>query len=474
MRLPASRPHRLKTMVNLVLKFVGAARAAGLRVSTSEVLDCLDHLALIDVLDESQFAATLRANFAKSRREQAHFERLYHLFFHELRRDESIALSGPLGSRIQAALQALKEQAVDSAAGEAVLDFLGGDPAPLLGQISAIGGKGDEGAGAGMGGNLGAVSRRLGIFLALNAAEAALGAYLTEQRGEIPWEQRRDLKAHFAERLDSARRLLSRDRIASDQRLVKTAAPRKLQNDLGEVHFASLTPREVESMREIIEQLVRKINDTISRRRAARRRGVLDVKKTLRRSAAYQGIPLEIFFRQRPPRRAKIVALCDVSGSVWSAARFMLNMLYSLQDCFTQVRSFIFVAGIEEVTGVFENHEINRAIEKILKEADIQYDAATDYGATLRQFRRQHMDILNKKTTLIVIGDGRSNYSNPEEGILEQIQQRCRRVIWLNPETRMFWYTGDSEMRAYEAFCDEVRPCQNLNQLLAFITSLVL
>ena len=152
----------------------------------------------------------------------------------------------------------------------------------------------------------------------------------------------------------------------------------------------------------------------------------------------------------------------------------MLNMLYSLQECFTQVRSFVFVAGLEEVTKIFEDCEINQAIEKVLKEANIEYNAATDYGLTLRQFNQQYMDILNKKTTLIIIGDGRTNYANPEDHILAEMRERSRRVIWLNPETQYFWYTGDSEMRTYQACCDEVRPCQNLNQLLDFIKSLVL
>jgi uncharacterized protein with von Willebrand factor type A (vWA) domain len=152
----------------------------------------------------------------------------------------------------------------------------------------------------------------------------------------------------------------------------------------------------------------------------------------------------------------------------------MLNMLYSLQECFTQVRSFIFVAGLEEVTEVFKRHEINVAIDKILKDAGIDYNAATDYGRTLREFKHRYVDILNRQTTVIVIGDGRSNYTNPEERILAEMRERSRRLIWLNPETPQFWCTGDSEMRAFQAVCDEVRPCQNLNQLLAFITSLVL
>ena len=138
------------------------------------------------------------------------------------------------------------------------------------------------------------------------------------------------------------------------------------------------------------------------------------------------------------------------------------------------MRSFVFVAGLDEVTRVFEDHEINQAIEKILKEASIEYNAATDYGLTFRQFKNRYMDILNKKTTLIIIGDGRTNYANPQEKILDEMRERSRRVIWLNPETPYFWYTGDSEMRTYMECCDEVRPCQNLNQLLEFIESLVL
>jgi uncharacterized protein with von Willebrand factor type A (vWA) domain len=138
------------------------------------------------------------------------------------------------------------------------------------------------------------------------------------------------------------------------------------------------------------------------------------------------------------------------------------------------VRSFIFVAGVEEVSEVFKQHAVNPAIDKILKEVAIDYNAATDYGRSLTNFRRDYMDVLTRQTTLIIIGDGRCNYTHPEDRILAEMRARSRRLIWLNPESRQFWYTGDSEMRVFEAVCDEVRPCQNLNQLLKFITSLVL
>jgi hypothetical protein len=460
-------------MVNLILKFVAISRAAGLRVSTSEVLDCLNQIELIDILDEPQFGAVLRANFAKSRREQFHFNRLYDLFFHELRQESNITHADPLADQIQNTLQALSPVQNGNDASQAVLDFLGGDPQAFLEQMQPGLLEGD-GKGGGMGSNLGPMVQRLELMLQINALQDALAQFLIDQRDRMRWETRRDLKDLFEARLDSARRLLTRQpRPFGDDSQITTSYQQHLDR-LGEVHFASLSKKEVETMREVIEQLVRKLKDTASRRYAVKKRGPLDVKKTLRRAAGYQGIPLELFFRNRPPRKAKIVTLCDVSGSVWSAARFMLNMLYSLQECFTQVRSFVFVAGLEEVTKIFEDCEISQAIEKVLREANIEYNAATDYGLTLRQFKQQYMDILNKKTTLIVIGDGRTNYGNPEERILEEMRQRSRRVIWLNPETQYFWYTGDSEMRTYQACCDEVRPCQNLNQLLEFIKSLVL
>jgi len=460
-------------MVNLVLKFVSISRAAGLRISTSEVLDCLRQLQLVDILEEAQFAAVLRSNFAKSRREQFHFDRLYALFFHELRQESNIARADPLAEQMREVLQALAPEHSGNGATQALLDFLRGDPLAFFERLRQATPP-DGGKGGGVGGNLGPMIRRLELMLQVNALENSLLGFLAAQRDQLHWETRRDLKELFQARLASARRLLSgQPRPFGDDRRPAVSYRQHLER-LGEVHFASLTKKEVAGMREVIEQLVRKLKDIAGRRHAPKNRGTLDVKKTLRRAAGYQGTPVALFFRKPPRRKTKIVTLCDVSGSVWSAARFMLNMLYSLQECFTQVRSFVFVAGLDEVTQVFEEFEINQAIEKVLREADIEYNAATDYGLTLRQFKMHYMDILNKKTTLIIIGDGRSNYGNPEDQILEEMREKCRRLIWLNPETRYFWYTGDSEMRAYEACCDEVHPCQNLNQLLDFIKSLVL
>ena len=350
---------------------------------------------------------------------------------------------------------------------------MGDDPSPFLEALRRIGTTG-EGSPGGIGGNLGPVTQRLEMMLALRDIKAELSEFLNENRSRIPWEDRRDLTSHFEDRLEAARRLLMENPRPEYDPAKHVKSYDSHLKELGKISFASLTPAEVAEVRELIAQLVRKFKDTVNRRYAKSNRGLLDVKKTLRCSAKYQGIPMEIFFRGRPPRKGKIITLCDLSGSVWSAARFMLNMLYSLQECFTQVRSFVFVAGLDEVTRIFENFEINHAIDKVLSEAKIDYNAATDYGQTFRDFEKDYMDILNKKTTLIIIGDGRTNYTNPEEDILDRMRDRCRRIIWLNPETEIFWNSGDSVMHLYQEYCHEVRPCQNLNQLIDFIKDLVL
>jgi len=177
-------------MVNLILKFVALCRAAGLRVSTSEVLDCLDHLELVDILDELQFAAVLRANFAKSRREQLHFNRLYELFFHELRQESNIAQADPLADRLQDALQALSPGPNSNDASQAVLDFLAGDPQAFFEQLQPGLFEGD-GKGGGMGSNLGPMVQRLELLLQINAVEDALAQLKeanNEKREPVPWQ----------------------------------------------------------------------------------------------------------------------------------------------------------------------------------------------------------------------------------------------------------------------------------------------
>jgi len=459
-------------MVKLIQQFVSCCRAAGMRVSTSEVLDSLNQMKLINPTDESQFRSLLRANFAKSMRDVQHFDRLYHLFFHEMRMDTTdIKQAVSYAGQIKKAAGILKQMPHDDAVYDAVVDFMQGNPMSLLREMRRIQ---TEEEVTMLRFNLGPLGNRLNVMIQINKAASAAKDLVEDNYAKTDSVAGRELAAYFEERVAAARSILAYEPHQGDSGTRKTKTEEQKIKGLGEKSFSSFTREEVEEMREAIDKLVRKLKNIVSRRYAVRNRGSIDVKKTLRASAKYNGVPVEIKYRRRSKRKSKIVTLCDVSGSVWAAARFMLNLLYSLQDCFDKVNSFVFIDQLSDVTPIFEEHEINEAIRMVLEKSDINYNASTDYGETLRNFKKDHMELLTKKTTLIIVGDGRTNYMNPEDAILGQMREKCRRVIWLNPEQENLWGSGDSEIRSYTPHCHEVRQCRNVNQLFTFIEELVL
>ncbi len=460
-------------MVNLVLKFAQSCRAAELGVSTAEVLDTIRQLEYIEVLDESQFRTVLRSNFSKSRRDQGLFDSLYDLFFHDMCEDACMIRPDAPNHPLEHLFDELKRENQDDEIFQAITDFLAGDAAGYIALIHKIQVQPDVQTGV-VKSNLASVSNKLSVMLKLNRVREAAARFSGDIYGPAGNEERKRVDLFLNHRLNRAFEMLQEDPRPKNDSMKQVLSREKRLGEMGERSFASLSPREVEDMRALIDQLARKLRDIVSRRYKARKKGVLDVKKTLRRSAGHQGVPIDVRYREKPPRKGRVVTLCDVSGSVWSAARFMLNMLYSLHDCFSQIRSYVFVSGLAEVSDIFEHYEINDAIERVMTHPDIRYQELTDYGETFRRFQQHHMDQLTRKTTLIIVGDGRSNYLNPQEAILEEMRKKSRRIIWLNPEDPSLWNTGDSEMHRYKACCHELRSCRNLNQLFEFVEDLVL
>jgi uncharacterized protein len=167
------------------------------------------------------------------------------------------------------------------------------------------------------------------------------------------------------------------------------------------------------------------------------------------------------------------MVLCDVSDSVRNVSRFMLQFVYSLQDLYSKVRSFIFVADVGEITRLFQEQDINDAIHTALHGNIINVYAHSDFGRAFKAFHRDFLPAVNKRTTVLILGDGRNNYNLPHEWVLRDVQQRAKQVIWLNPENRMTWGFGDSEMDRYAPYCTLVEECRNLNQLYRVIDRVV-
>ena len=157
-----------------------------------------------------------------------------------------------------------------------------------------------------------------------------------------------------------------------------------------------------------------------------------------------------------------MVALCDVSGSVAAAAQFLLLLLHSLREVMSDLRAFAFSSHLEDVDDLLAGRPFEDAAAGILERIGFR---PTDYGRTLADLEESHLDLIDRRTTLIVLGDARNNRGDPRTASLATLSQRAKRVIWLNPEPRSFWGTGDSEMLRYLPFCNVARVCNTLRHL---------
>ena len=240
-------------------------------------------------------------------------------------------------------------------------------------------------------------------------------------------------------------------------------------DDIAERNLFQLTDRDIRSMRPEVDRLAGKLKDRLSLRFRHGDRGRFDLKSTFRKNIGYGGPLPEVHFRKKKPARPQVVALCDVSGSVRNFSRFMLLFLYTLKEVISRVRSFIFVGDLAEVTRLFQEYDLNEAVSLAAAGYGLAYPFGTDYGASFAQFTDEHLTTVTSKTTVIILGDARTNRLPPRVDALEAIADRARKVIWLNPESSLTWSLGDSVMHLYRPLCTTVAECGNLVQLARVI-----
>ncbi|MBP9020585.1 MAG: VWA domain-containing protein [Syntrophobacterales bacterium] len=247
-----------------------------------------------------------------------------------------------------------------------------------------------------------------------------------------------------------------------------------IEDYLRNIKLSNLEQRYYHQMQGIIQRMVKRLNDLYSRKRKPARRGHLDFKQTIRDNVAYQGLLFNPRWKKVKVEKPNVVAICDISRSVSRLVRFFLLFLYGLNREIINVRSFIFCSNLAEVTDIFEQYPIEEAVARIQAGTDIPVLLArTDYDRTLRDFKERYLDAVTHKTTVLFLGDARNNYNNPQTQILKMLSERCKKLIWLNPETKPFWGTGDSEMLRYAPYCHVLKECNTLNHLERVVQSLL-
>ncbi|GAB3300790.1 VWA domain-containing protein [Parasphingorhabdus pacifica] len=230
------------------------------------------------------------------------------------------------------------------------------------------------------------------------------------------------------------------------------------------VPVAGLTDRISEHERHAMEDSLRRLAHSFHGARTSKHvntpRGRVHPGRTMRRNMRYDGVPFRPVTTMRAEDKPRLVVLTDVSLSVRSTARFMLHLVHGLQSLFSQVRSFAFVAGAVEITDLFEEHPLERALGLVFDGLPaggvLDVDANSDYGTVLADFLADHGSCLNRRTTLLVLGDGRGNGNEPNVDGFAEMTRRVRETIWLTPEPRYSWGLGRCDMPLYAEYCDRV------------------
>jgi uncharacterized protein with von Willebrand factor type A (vWA) domain len=469
--------------------FVAELRAIGLPISVSENVDAAAAVAAMPMVDRASLKSALAATLVKNSDHYGAFELVFDVFFGGRR----------IGADAQAG-QAADGQAADGA---------------------AAGGQGAAGDGAGPGrsvvamlsdAELADLLRRAVLTGDLMLIQAVAAEAVTRYADFEPGRpvagiyylyrtlRQLDLDT-LLERLlalaDSAglsemdRRLRGDDyrrRVDAVRTEVEAEIRRRLVADRGaeavagtlrrplpeDADFLHTSQEQLAAIRQAVQLLGRKLAARLARRRRHQRRSALDFRRTVRQSLSTGGVPVDLVFRKPHPAKPEIMLIADISSSVAAFATFTLQLAYSIRSEFSRVRSFVFVDGIEEVTGVFEAAPDIAAVTEHINSGTVavRLDGHSDYGMVLETFWDQWGPQVKKRTSVIVLGDARNNYRASRAWVLKSIRQRARHLYWLNPEAAYTWDTGDSIVSEYAEHCDKMVECRNLRQLKEFVEAL--
>jgi len=453
-------------------------RRIGVPISLSERIDAVQSLEYLPLAERDDVKAALRAALVKSHDHELAFDALFDLYF-----------SSPAGRTQESAADG-QSAGADGQGGAGGGSFGSMDDAGLTELLLAALHDGND-----------AMIRTIaGIFVDRHAAvepgRPVAGTYYVFRtlRALDPDKLMARLveaDRHAEEQSALMRRLQQEGREAQLQRLrqvVESEVRRRLVADRGadavahtlrhplpeDVDFLTSSREQIVAMRGVLDPLTRRLAGRLAAKRRHRRRGALDFRRTVRESLGTGGVPVNPVFRKPRPSKPELFVLADISGSVATFAAFTLQLMFALRSQFSRVRSFVFVDGIDEVTEVLQRSpDVIDATRHInANGSGVWLDGRSDYGHALESFWEQWGGQVRKRTTVIVLGDARTNYHDPAEGVLKAVKQQAGHLFWLNPEPRAAWNSGDSVIARYQPYCDAVHECRNIRQLRGFVEEL--
>lgn len=443
--------------------FIRALRLAGVEASTAEAIDAARTLSLVGYDNRAHMHASLAVVLAKSATEKAIYDSVFEQYFKvpEVKpRPDANAAESATGDEAEST-------------GDAAIDA-------LLALAAGGGGAGERGSGGEGGGD----QARVQIHRAATEAGADEIRFQSQTSYYVQRTMERlgiaALEARLVQRLnegtpqaqDEARRLSEgRDRLRRmvraeiDQRydLYGRPATEQFLTDVALTKsLAQIGTSDLPRMKIAVARMAKRLAVKHSRRQRVRLNGQLDIRRTLRANAGRDGVPFDLVFRYRRRDKPRIVAVCDISGSVSAHARFLLLFLYALQHSVTDLRTFAFSNTLYDVAAPLERLPFEEAMAFILKEYG---GGGTDYGAAFAKLEDHYWDAINRQTTVLILGDGRSNNTPPRLDLVRDMADRAKRIVWLCTEAPRRWGTGDSNMLKYLPYCAHVSHCATVTDL---------
>ena len=454
------------TLLDTHIGFLEALRSAGVPVSLAEGLDAIEAVGALSWDDRETVRTGYAASMVKRAGQRPTFDAIFDLYFPRLVGDSTAPRSegddGPVRDGPEA-LETLRDRLADAleSGDEAALQDLATE---AVGRFGAMPGRGPGLSGWSA---YTTMQRVAPGDLVQRIVDALLRGGLTEEEAQRGAGRRLGRFTGLVE--GDARRRIAAEKGA------RHIADVSVRPTVETIDFTAARRSDLDDMRREIYPLARRLASRLTKERHARRGGPLDFRRTVRASMSTGGVPLTTHHRPKRAHRTELVVLCDVSGSVANFAQFTLLLVLALREQFSAVRAFTFVDTVHEVT---EHLRPDADPGRVL--ADLAASSAhaalwgrTNYGRAFTTFAEEHADALGPKTSLLILGDARSNYSDLAEPVLRELVSGVRHAWWLNPEHPRHWGTGDSAAPKYAEIVSMVE-CRNLTQLAAFVHDLTI
>lgn len=457
-------------MEERIIKFIAALRAAGVRVSLAESADAFQAIDNLGVINRELFRLSLRATLVKDIHSQLPFDELFPIFFGDLGgqpiQNPSEDLLPDEAQQVAEALRRYTDQFRNMLDRLLEGEMLNQQELEKLARMVGLNQMDSLRYREWM-------VQRMKKALQFKEVQEALKE-LAEVLAKMGMDRRQADK--LSKQMQANQQAIEDQlRQFAGQRIVENMSERPANDNIDSLMnrpFNTLSDRDMERLRKEVKRLAAALKTRVALRQKRANSGQLDAKATIRANLKHNSVPILLKHREHS-LKPKLVIICDISTSMRYCSELMLGMLFHLQNLINKTSAFAFINRLEFISPDFSSRDVATAVNQVMERIPSGY-YNTDLGMSLVDFQNNYLAMVDHRTTLIIVGDGRNNYNNPRLDIFNQLARRARRTIWLNPEAPALWGSGDSDMLKYAPSCDILLQASNLAQLTTAIDRMLL